>query len=166
MVPRHRTNRQKPRPARLFTCVLLCFVMWRGPVPWIHHHAEEASDGLVDAALSRHLAAYHHDGLGILHTSAWHFHFLLPWTAGDTDDDGTSGSHDPVIAGRLLLPDPPVTATFVDHCRSVDLPAVTVPLVERPTAEMPPQELNVAASFIGSLLSTAPVCALFGVALN
>lgn len=140
--------------------------MWRGPVPCVHHHPEHSGEGVFDAALSRHLSVYHRHGRGE-HTSEWHFHFLLPWTGGDSDEDGSPGSsHDPVIAGRLLLPDPPVGDTFADHCRSVDLPAVSAPLVECPAAETPPREITVSARYIASLLSTAPLCAVIGVALN
>lgn len=140
--------------------------MWRGPVPCLHHHPADAAEGVVDAALSEHLAVYHHNGSGE-HTSEWHFHFLLPWGGDDSDDGGAPGSsHDPVIAGRLLLPEPPVGDTFADYCRSVDLPAVSVPLLECSTAEPPARELNEAVSYIASLLSTAPLCAVIGVALN
>lgn len=155
--------RRNTRPARRFGYVLLCLVMWRGPVPCIHHHPAEASEGLIGTELGRHLAIYEHSES----ESGWHFHFVFPWTSHDTDQDDDAGStSDPVIAGRLLLPDVPVGDTFAAQCRSVDLPAVAAPLVECPAADVPPREMTVSASYIGSLLSTAPLCAVIGVALS
>jgi hypothetical protein len=143
--------------------VLLCFVMWRGPVPCIHHHAGEAAEGVIGTELSRHLAIYEHDGS----ESGWHFHFVFPWTSHETDAEGDRGStSDPVIAGRLLLPDIPVGDAFAAHCHGVPQAAVAAPLADNPAHEESSRPVGEAATFCGSLLASGPLCAVIGVALS
>ena len=53
---------------------MLCVVTWRGPVPWVHVHAEDLTHAASNASLARHVRVFHHGD----DEPGWHFHWLLP----------------------------------------------------------------------------------------
>jgi hypothetical protein len=150
-------------PTRL-TCLLLCLVTWRGPLPWIHEHEMDPL-AAGDHALAEHLATYHagsHDHGG------WHVHVLVPFGRCPCGEEREEPSplHDPLsYYGALAAPKAPA----ITSAHSIAPDWHELPYSEAfarvHTGHGASRPTHPAASFLGSLLATAPLRAVTGVAL-
>ena len=155
-------------PARMRAlALLLCLVTWRGPLPCLHDHETDLQAAVSDATLARHLVDYH--TLSHEADEGWHLHLLLPFgrCPGDDSEDDPSDTPDPLsIHGTLLTRNACVPDASSAFCAWRALPAaclgtaasdVPTQMHHRP----PPRD----CTFLGSLLSAAPLRAVTGVAL-
>jgi hypothetical protein len=147
-------------------CVLLCLVTWRGPLPWVHEHDADELSATADHGLAKHLAVFHADADD---QEGWHWHILLPFGRCPCQEERQerSPTHDPLSDyGALVIARTPTaaaahwTALACDEAAAIygrlDLP------YEAKGGHDPPQR---PASFLSSLLTTAPLRAVTGVAL-
>jgi len=147
--------------------VLLCLASWRGPIPIIHAHGSEEG---ADPQLEHHLLSFHHGHLK-QHFFAWHMHLLLPWERFDTTQtpDSTPGQTDPLthngavatafITGQLI------SNLEIQNSRCCFFGQQQLEQLWSCSALRSQALLPAFDSFFESLLLTAPLCAVLGVAL-
>ena len=141
-------------------CALLCLLTWRGPIPVLHCHDAQSLD---DPAAAHHLDTYHvSDDTS---SPGWHFHLML-WsdaTGECPDDDQPRTPHEFAVVctcgdGGVVAP-----REFIEDglcLRGVD------PLTAHPADAVPPgSSPSPQWSFLTSLLTTRPLCAVLGVSL-
>jgi len=103
---------------RRLAFALSLLAVWPGPVPCWHCHSEVA-----DRALAWH-AQIHHPAEAP-RTSAWHFHFLLPWELNELQEgnepDSPLNPTPDFSSGLLVIAPPPVATQFscTDACQPV-----------------------------------------------
>lgn len=70
---------------RRLLCLMLCIATWRGPVVWLHAHADHERSQQADVRLSSHLLRFHQESPPALGAARWHLHIGL---LRDLMDDG------------------------------------------------------------------------------
>lgn len=147
--------------------LLLCLATWRGPIPCLHAHG---SMDRADARLESHLHVYHEHQLARAYFD-WHVHLLLPWERfefGDSPDD-PEPPHDPLtqegaVVAPLACSSFALALSNAWMCWQGTLCDEGVAPGHRDTLQHRPLD-GAIGSFTGSLLLTAPLRAITGVAL-
>lgn len=141
--------------------VVLCFTVWRGPVPWVHEHHASGPDAVADAKLARHVSNYH-AGRNI-EDRCWHVHFAVIWHGLPDEDCGDPSPNEfdlPLTAAASPCgPAPGLVWIASAMLGSMDCE------VAAPAAALTDNPSEGADSFLGTLLLAAPLRAVTGVAL-
>lgn len=169
--PLSRLIQRRPAVVRAMS-VALIVATWRGPLPCIHVHTDQTEQ--APPALAAHVRACHtaeHSGDG----TAWHLHWMVlpnilrlsvPSAPEDIPDD-------PLLAQRSVV-DLSTGATAIGLLRAASLHAggaadVTLAAALGPgaaaTGGCDSSATQAGASFATTLLTSAPLCAVTGVAL-
>lgn len=160
------------RSAGQLLSVALIVATWRGPVPCIHIHSNDAD--AVTAGLAEHVRSRHADELGESHAH-WHVHLMLPQDIRHTDDSPTAPEEpeDPLLAqstvvqlsgstaGVSLLLQWHRLAEFSGDGSLSDSSALLSAGDRVSSGPAGPNE----KSFLTTMLRAAPLCAVTGVAL-
>ncbi|MCA9081473.1 MAG: hypothetical protein KDA58_12995 [Planctomycetaceae bacterium] len=155
-------SRNRSRLAVRLLCLLLCAATWRGPLPWLHQHADAANAGLHEAQTVEHCRQYHGNGLATV-CSDWHWHVLLPWTQGAQDNEQTPVDHDPLIRAEIVVSTGAIDTAAFDFAHSLltglVVEASSIDRLDSATQAEPGR------SFLNSLLQSVPLRTVTGVAL-
>ena len=144
-------------------CLVLCAATWRGPVPWIHEHPTDAAIA-ADPSLARHLASYHAGRRQA--EPGWHWHILLPFSRCPcTDPDQEPASpEDPLSVYGALLSTGASSISPAASCQAWHVDIVDIALFSA-VGGAAHESRGKAPNFLGSLLQSAPLRAVTGVAL-
>lgn len=165
-----RLNHLRRLPIRLpggrkVLALVMCLVLWRGPIPVPHLHGSHVSSPAPEFV--QHLESFHHRD-ALPRAEEWHVHFVLPWSK--TSDGDQDNPLCPTVPAPLLTDSPgsildfrgptdfvmnaPLLLEFVgETLRIPSAPCPAIAAVRRTT------------SFLGSLFDCAPPCAVIAVAL-